>query len=115
MDVLMKRSTKIAPDSLSTSYLIGSAFIGISMITLNSSGTFLPGETFSRDMVAFLVLEEWKKERGKRPDLQRQAAEELHSVFTLILLIRIGCLPNLSHFRVKFRALANRLRVELVG
>src|SRR3954470_21531013 len=50
MDVLMKRSTKIAPVSLSTSYFTGSAFIGISMTTLNASGTFLPGVTLSRDM-----------------------------------------------------------------
>ena len=56
MDVLMKRSTKIAPDSLSTSYLTGSAFIGISMITLKASGTFLPGVTLSRDMVVFREL-----------------------------------------------------------
>src|SRR3954453_23857165 len=46
----MKRSTNIAPVSLSTSYLIGSAFIGISMITLNSSGTFGPGVTLCRLM-----------------------------------------------------------------
>src|SRR4051812_38854208 len=51
MDVLMKRSTKIAPVSLSTSYFTGSAFIGISMITLNESGTCFPGVTRSRDMV----------------------------------------------------------------
>src|SRR5215207_2428655 len=49
----MKRSTKIAPDSLSTSYFTGSAFIGISMITLKASGTCLPGETLSRDMICF--------------------------------------------------------------
>ncbi|MNV50001.1 hypothetical protein D3C71_1419840 [compost metagenome] len=50
MAVVMKRSTKIAPDSLSTSYLIGSEFIGISMTTLKASGTFLPGGTLLRDM-----------------------------------------------------------------
>src|SRR6478609_7761252 len=50
MDVLMKRSTKIAPVSLSTSYFTGSAFIGISMTTLKASGTFLPGVTLSRDI-----------------------------------------------------------------
>src|SRR4051812_49089209 len=50
MDVLMKRSTKMAPVSLSTSYFTGSAFIGISMTTLKASGTFLPGVTLSRDM-----------------------------------------------------------------
>ncbi|MNT24491.1 hypothetical protein D3C72_1599660 [compost metagenome] len=53
MAVVMKRSTKIAPDSLSTSYLIGSAFIGISITTLKASGTFLPGETLSKDMTFF--------------------------------------------------------------
>ena len=42
MGVAMKRSTKIAPDSLSTSYLTGSEWAGISMITLTSSGAFLP-------------------------------------------------------------------------
>jgi hypothetical protein len=46
----MKRSTNIAPLSLSTSYLIGSAFIGISMITLNSSGRAAPGVTLCRLM-----------------------------------------------------------------
>src|SRR6218665_846088 len=50
MAVVMKRSTKMAPDSLSTSYLIGSAFIGISMTTLKVSGAFLPGVTLLRDM-----------------------------------------------------------------
>src|SRR5690606_4226894 len=44
------RSTKIAPDSLSTSYLTGSASLGISMMTLISSGGFLPVLTWSRPM-----------------------------------------------------------------
>src|SRR2546430_9291767 len=48
----MKRSTKTAPVSLSTSYLIGSPCIGISMMTLQSSGTPLPAETRSRFMAA---------------------------------------------------------------
>src|SRR5512140_2210510 len=47
----MKRSTKMAPVSLSTSYFTGSAFMGISMITLKASGACLPGATLSRDMV----------------------------------------------------------------
>jgi hypothetical protein len=48
----MKRSTNSAPDSLSTSYLIGSAFIGISMITLNSiRRVAAPGVTLCRLMV----------------------------------------------------------------
>ncbi|EGP44878.1 hypothetical protein AXXA_18847 [Achromobacter insuavis AXX-A] len=51
MAVSMKRSTKIAPDSLSTSYLTGSAFMGISMMTLKSSGSFLPGGTRSKLMI----------------------------------------------------------------
>src|SRR3954464_6713647 len=55
MDVDMKRSTKIAPVSLSTSYLTGSAFIGISITTLNASGTCLPGVTLSRDIRDFEV------------------------------------------------------------
>ncbi|MCY1246884.1 hypothetical protein D9M72_601600 [compost metagenome] len=50
MAVVMKRSTKIAPDSLSTSYFTGSALAEISMTTLNVSGAFLPGETLSKDM-----------------------------------------------------------------
>src|ERR1700720_3427239 len=41
----MKRSTNSAPDSLSTSYFTGSAFIGISMMTLNSCGTLSPAVT----------------------------------------------------------------------
>src|SRR5512133_3172048 len=44
------RSTKIAPDALSTSYLTGSASLGISMMTLISSGGFLPVGTRSRPM-----------------------------------------------------------------
>jgi len=50
---LRVESTNSAPLALSTSYLIGSAFIGISMMTLKDSGTFLPGVTRSRDMVGF--------------------------------------------------------------
>ncbi len=42
MAVDMKRSTKMAPESLSTSYLIGSERIEISMITLKSLGKSLP-------------------------------------------------------------------------
>src|SRR5882762_9978821 len=48
MAVPMKRSTKSAPESLSTSYLIGSAFIGISITTLKSSGTARPELTRSK-------------------------------------------------------------------
>ena len=61
----MKRSTKMAPVSLSTSYFTGSAFIGISMITLKASGTFLPGVTLSRDMVRFGDENETKDARDK--------------------------------------------------
>ena len=50
MAVPMKRSTNTAPDSLSTSYLTGSLFIEISMMTLNTSGALLPGVTLLRDM-----------------------------------------------------------------
>src|SRR5258706_9710777 len=46
----MKRSTNSAPDSLSTSYLIGSAFIGISTTTLKSSGRLRPAGPRSRLM-----------------------------------------------------------------
>src|SRR3954463_13740170 len=60
----MKRSTNIAPLSLSTSYLIGSAFIGISMITLNSSGARAPGETLCRLMAA--------RHSKRRPDGKRR-------------------------------------------
>jgi hypothetical protein len=49
------RSTKIAPVSLSTSYFTGSESFGISMMTLISSGGFLPGETSSRPMVVLQV------------------------------------------------------------
>src|SRR5690554_3129788 len=55
MGVDSTRSTKIAPDSLSTSYLTGSASFGISMMTLISSGGFLPVFTWSRPMVAPVV------------------------------------------------------------
>ncbi|CFO11732.1 Uncharacterised protein [Bordetella pertussis] len=56
MAVSMKRSTKIAPDSLSTSYFTGSAFMGISMMTLKSSGSFLPGATRSRLMIDLVLM-----------------------------------------------------------
>src|SRR4051812_14678125 len=49
----MKRSTNSAPDASSTSYLIGSAFIWISMMTLNSAGARSPGVTLCRLMVGF--------------------------------------------------------------
>src|SRR5674476_286514 len=63
MAVLMNRSTKIALVSLSTSYLTGSAFIGISMITLKASGQLLPGVTLSRDIRgSWVVLNQ--KNRG---------------------------------------------------
>src|SRR5690554_5795883 len=45
------RSTKIAPVALSTSYLTGSASLGISTMTLISSGGFVPVGTRSRPMV----------------------------------------------------------------
>src|SRR5687768_5186943 len=54
----MKRSTNSAPLALSTSYLIGSAFIGISMITLNSSGARAPGVTSCKLMALPVVLGE---------------------------------------------------------
>src|SRR5690554_5908289 len=52
MGVDSTRSTKITPDSLSTSYLTGSTSLGISMMTLISSGGFLPVFTWSRPMMA---------------------------------------------------------------
>src|SRR6185436_2212892 len=51
----MKRSTNMAPVSLSISYLMGSPRIGISMITLQSLGTSLPAGTRSRLIVGFEV------------------------------------------------------------
>ena len=48
--VFMKRSTNIAPVSLSTSYFTGSLWEGISMMTLMSLGTSLPELTRSRFM-----------------------------------------------------------------
>jgi hypothetical protein len=39
-------STKIAPLSLSNSYFIGPALAGISIITLHTSGGFLPIDIF---------------------------------------------------------------------
>src|SRR5215510_14637181 len=53
MAVDMKRSTNTAPVALSTSYFTGSAFIGISMMTLTSSGKFRPAVTRSRFMFRF--------------------------------------------------------------
>jgi hypothetical protein len=50
----MNRSTNTAPVALSTSYLIGSAFIGISTITLKSFGTSRPEVTRSRFIAGLL-------------------------------------------------------------
>src|SRR5665647_2716957 len=65
MAVLMKRSTKMAWVSWSTSYLTGSAFIGISMITLKASGQFLPGVTLSRD-----IRDSWVALNQENPGLE---------------------------------------------
>ncbi|MNL46383.1 hypothetical protein D3C87_1690900 [compost metagenome] len=65
MAVVMKRSTKMAPDSLSTSYLMGSEFIGISMTTLKVSGRFLPGGTLLRDMSLDSGLKTATRETGR--------------------------------------------------
>src|SRR4051812_15570060 len=65
----MKRSTNSAPLSLSTSYLIGSAFIGISMITLNASGASSPGVTLCKLMGTV-------EARGKTPMLTPRAPRD---------------------------------------
>src|SRR5690606_3592287 len=57
------RSTKIAPLSLSTSYLTGSASLGISMMTLISSGGFLPVGTRSRP-IAYCSVGIFRGERS---------------------------------------------------
>src|ERR1700674_1296367 len=53
----MKRSTYMAPVSLSSSYLMGSPFIGISMMTLKSFGRSRPDGTRSRFIDWFLPVE----------------------------------------------------------
>ena len=58
MAVIMKRSTKRAPVSLSTSYLIGSDIAGISIMTLNSSGALIPAVTFFKAMSGLLPVSE---------------------------------------------------------
>src|SRR3569833_2211363 len=50
MAVYRKRSTTSAPEALSSSYLMGSPPIGTSMMTLTSSGTFLPTGIWSMRM-----------------------------------------------------------------
>src|SRR6266496_4708998 len=78
----MKRSTKTAPVSLSTSYLIGSPRIGISMITLQSLGTSLPAGTRSRLIVYSLGAARRPSEReqfalgaARRTHGKRRSAE----------------------------------------
>src|SRR5512139_138471 len=79
MAVFMKRSTKIAPESLSTSYFTGSPCAGISMMTLKSSGRFLPEGTLFKLMLRSLLRgceslqlyhlmpgKSGRKKRGKR-------------------------------------------------
>src|SRR5512139_32598 len=53
----MKRSTNMAPVSLSTSYFTGSLCEGISIMTLISLGTSLPDVTRSRFMMALVGCE----------------------------------------------------------
>ena len=67
MAVDIERSTKIAPLSLSTSYLTGSACIGISMTTLKSLGEGLAGRNVieCHDDLFGVV--------GERPIIQRPA------------------------------------------
>src|SRR5450759_979696 len=98
MAVLMKRSTKIALVSLSTSYLTGSAFIGISMITLKDSGTFLPGVTLSRDMVRFSKIELHQENISINPNFTYYPPAA----------------PRKGNFHGKVRALANRLHQSSV-
>src|SRR6202171_2611762 len=57
MAVETNRSTKSAPVSLSISYLMGSAFIGISMITLKSLPRSRPASTLSRFMACPTVVD----------------------------------------------------------
>src|SRR3546814_20721798 len=66
MAVSMKRSTNTVPESLSTSYLTGSAFMGISTTTLNSSGNLLPAGTRSKLMLNLtLRIKTRKISRGR--------------------------------------------------
>src|SRR5690625_6934055 len=61
----MKRSTKIHPVSSSTSYFTGSAFMGISITTLNSSGSFFPAGTRSKLMFLYTLLKnKWCQDDG---------------------------------------------------
>jgi hypothetical protein len=82
----------MAPVALSTSYFTGSAFIGISIITLNSSGHFGPGVTLSKDMGG----------------LFNDGNQKL-SGLTLILLTQPLRPPELSFFNGTVRPLANLL------
>src|SRR5690606_2897520 len=68
MAVSMKRSTKTEPESLSTSYLTGSAFMGISMMTLNSSGKLVPAGTRSKLMLGSDLKDMNVKRTQFRPD-----------------------------------------------
>src|SRR6188768_2231942 len=79
MAVDTKRSTNKAPLSLSTSYLIGSAWAGISMMTLKSLGSFLPDETRSRAMGFFrVILDPASEEHYPRPRFDWQKKPFAH-------------------------------------
>src|SRR3546814_476175 len=81
------RSTKIAPLSLSTSYLTGSASLGISMTTLISSGTLLPVGTWSRPMgVGFLRRggDEGERQEHQRGGRVAGAAERARDVAVVV-------------------------------
>ena len=69
MAVDMNRSTNMAPVSLSSSYFTGSAWEGISMMTLISLGTLLPRDTLLRSMIRPRVA--WRMAPRHRPWLRQ--------------------------------------------
>src|SRR5262245_55090044 len=103
----MNRSTNSAPDSLSTSYLMGSAFIGISITTLKSSGRLRPDGTRSRLMAV-------PCERRVSGDRARGGGVARDDARRALLYLGAGVLRELGKSQRRFAKVHRRLG-SLVG
>src|SRR5215469_15054046 len=106
MGVERMRSTKIAPLSLSTSYLTGSASFGISMTTLISFGTSRPALTISRPMGYSLHL----PKRGKLLRIRQTLPQRTKKGLPGIYAVQAGADKHMAK-----AGLIGRLRVGRIG
>src|SRR5690606_6945436 len=94
------RSTKIAPLSLSTSYLTGSASLGISMTTLISSGTLLPVGTWSRPM-GWRFLRKGRHGQGRLPGWEGRLGVDFTPPGAALQHRRTSGTPQLGRFHTQ--------------